>query len=312
MTLLWLPLTLCASALLIARNAAQRSLSDTAGPWGATLARFLFGLPFAILFLGLVWMFAPPVAAHLSPGVIGAAALGGAAQICATAALLQAMRASSFGLGMAFQHLGLPLAALFGALFLGDKLGWTGWLGIGAASLGLLVVSWPARNADTSAAGDARRAAAFGLVSGLCFAISGNCYRYCGLHLDPGRIVFSSAATLVLVQAMQTAALGGLLAILDRRALRALRADLATSSIAGAAGAASSFLWFWALALVPAAWARAVAALVETPFGMLAGRLRFGEALETRRVVGAALMVAGVLIGLAPDLIGASGAGGGR
>jgi hypothetical protein len=34
------------------RNAAQRSVMGGAGPWGATLVRFLFGLPFAAVFAG--------------------------------------------------------------------------------------------------------------------------------------------------------------------------------------------------------------------------------------------------------------------
>ena len=38
------------------RNAAQRHLTGDLGALGATLVRFLYGLPFAALWLVIVWM----------------------------------------------------------------------------------------------------------------------------------------------------------------------------------------------------------------------------------------------------------------
>ena len=43
--MLWIFLTAAAAPLQVARNALQRGLVGDAGPWGATLVRFLFGLP---------------------------------------------------------------------------------------------------------------------------------------------------------------------------------------------------------------------------------------------------------------------------
>ncbi|MFZ4534294.1 MAG: hypothetical protein ACOYOJ_21115 [Alsobacter sp.] len=49
--MLWIPFTLIAAAAQTARNAMQRELTATLGTVGATHVRFLFGFPFAILFL---------------------------------------------------------------------------------------------------------------------------------------------------------------------------------------------------------------------------------------------------------------------
>ena len=58
--MLWILLTAAAAPLQVARNALQRGLVGDAGPWGATLVRFLFGLPFSLaLFM---------VVAALTPG----------------------------------------------------------------------------------------------------------------------------------------------------------------------------------------------------------------------------------------------------
>ena len=63
-SLLWIPATIAASFFQVGRNALQRGIMGTAGPWGATLVRFLFGLPFATLFAVLAWWFTPQLAPH--------------------------------------------------------------------------------------------------------------------------------------------------------------------------------------------------------------------------------------------------------
>ena len=79
----WILATLIAAAAQTGRNAAQRRLTAELGTMGATAVRFLFGLPFAALFLaGLAALGdlpAPDAAA------LGWAVLGAVAQIAATA-----------------------------------------------------------------------------------------------------------------------------------------------------------------------------------------------------------------------------------
>src|SRR3954471_10409720 len=49
--LLWIPATLAASVAQTARNATQRQLTEIIGTVGATQVRFLYGFPFALIFL---------------------------------------------------------------------------------------------------------------------------------------------------------------------------------------------------------------------------------------------------------------------
>src|SRR5436305_12348921 len=51
---LWVLFTLIAAASQTVRNAAQRELTSTLGTIGATHVRFLFGFPFALVFLVVV------------------------------------------------------------------------------------------------------------------------------------------------------------------------------------------------------------------------------------------------------------------
>ena len=51
---LWIVLTVWAAFAQTLRNAAQRHLVTDLGTLGATLVRFLFGLPFALIYFGII------------------------------------------------------------------------------------------------------------------------------------------------------------------------------------------------------------------------------------------------------------------
>src|SRR4051812_3610445 len=109
--MLFIPITAFAATFQVARNALQRGLMGDAGPWGATLVRFLFGLPFSLVFVAICALVWPDASAHFTARFWIAAGLGAAAQVGATAALLTAMGRSGFAVGAAFQQSSLPFAA---------------------------------------------------------------------------------------------------------------------------------------------------------------------------------------------------------
>ena len=288
--MLWIPVTLGAALLQVARNAAQRGLLAEAGPWGATLVRFLFGLPFSILFALVAWVLDAHVSAIVDPRFLIACAIGGLAQIGATAAMLVSMRRSSFTLGATFSQSDIPLAALLG-LLLGEPLGAWKWVGFAMVTGGLVGLGWPARGAGA----EDWKAGLFGLAAGAGFAVSSNAYRQAALSLAPHHPVFSALATLVVVQTMQSVALTTWLAARDRAALRAVVLRWRASLTAGLFGAMASSLWFIAFALSPAGPVRAVG-VAEVPFTALAGRQLFAERLTARQLLLGALVAAGVVL----------------
>ncbi|HEY1880432.1 MAG TPA: EamA/RhaT family transporter [Caulobacteraceae bacterium] len=286
--MLWIPITIGAATLQVARNGAQRGLLEGAGPWGATLVRFLFGLPFSALFAAFALAVSSRAHLALDARFLLACALGGAAQIAATAALLVSMRRSSFALGTVFQQSSIPLAALMG-LALGDRLHVRQWLGVTLAALAIGLLGWPrGRMVDWSAA-------LFGLLAGLGFALASNAYRQAALGLDPTHAFLAAQVTLVIVQALQSAALVIGLAIVDRPALRAVLRSWRPSLAAGFFGAAASGLWFTAFAMAPVGPVRAVG-VVEAPIAALAGRRWFAERLSPGQWLGGAAAALGVAL----------------
>ena len=269
--MLWIPITVAATGLQVARNALQRGLLAGAGPWGASLVRFLFGLPFSLLFFGLAWTLSPHARPRLSLGYFVVCAVGGGAQILATASMLVSMRRSSFALGTVFQQSGIPFAAFFG-LALGEHLGLAKWLGLALATSGLMWLGWPrGRRRDWSAAG-------LGLLAGAAFAAAGNAFRQAALSLDPADPLLTAQFTVFVVQAMQSAALIAWLTLTDRGALCVAVTSWRASVPAGFFGAAASGLWFTAFAMAPVGPVRAVG-VIEMPIAAFAGRRMFAERL---------------------------------
>ncbi|MET3825259.1 drug/metabolite transporter (DMT)-like permease [Sphingomonas sp. PvP055] len=287
----WIPATLLAATFQVGRNALQRSVMTTSGPWGATLVRFLFGLPFSVVFVLVALLVVPNGALHWSGALWLSASVGAASQILATAALLNAMHRSGFAVGTALQQSSLPLAALLGLVIYDDRISGIAWLGVGITTIGLAALSWPSpRQLGASLSG-----AAFGLGSGLFFGFSLNAFRHAALALDAQHPIFAAIVCVAVVQAMQTAFMVLFLAWRDpatlANVLRAWRPSLG----AGLCGACASVGWFVALALSPAAPVRALG-IIEAPIAAIAGHRFFRETMSARQIVAGTAIILGVLL----------------
>ena len=292
MPYLWVIVTVVATGLQVARNALQRGMIGDAGPWGATLVRFLFGLPFSLAFtLAVMVIWRGQLHPQLSAGYWVDALLGAAAQVFATAALLVAMRRAGFAVGTTMQQSSLPLAAILGLLIFHDAMNPLGWWGVAVTTVGLVILTWP-KQANRK---ELLSGAGYGLASGLLFGFSLNAYRHAARLLEPHHPMFSAVATVTLTQTVQSVLLVAYLAWKHPWALRALAADWRKSIGAGFFGAAASALWLMALALAPAASVRAVA-VIETPIAVAAGRRMFKERLSLGQGIAAAFTAVGVVM----------------
>ena len=128
--LLWIPFTLTAALAQVGRNGLQANLTRQIGTLGATQVRFIFGLPFALLFLFTARLLLDEGAPHAGPSAYGYMLLGAVTQIAATALMLVAMARKAFGVAYAYIKTEPVLVALFGVLLLGDHLAPLAWTGI--------------------------------------------------------------------------------------------------------------------------------------------------------------------------------------
>jgi drug/metabolite transporter (DMT)-like permease len=281
-----------ASIFQVGRNALQRGVMTTAGPWGATLVRFLFGLPFSLLFTMIALFVVPDARPGFGADFWLSATAGAASQVLATATLLIAMHRAGFAVGTALQQSSLPLAALVGLLVYHDQLSGIAWMGVAITTAGLVVLTWPSRIAATPRI---MSGAMFGLLSGLCFGFSLNAFRHAALAMDATHPVFAAIVSVSIVQAMQATTLTLVLLVRDPAALRAVLRNWRQSLGAGLCGASASAGWFVALALSPAAPVRALG-VVEAPIAALAGHRLFREALSPKQILAGLAIIGGVLL----------------
>jgi drug/metabolite transporter (DMT)-like permease len=280
-----------------ARNAAQRSLVAQAGTLGATLVRFLYGIPFAAL---AVWLLdrLPATAAPMPPfgaAYFGWLLLGAAGQLAATAFMLAAMKQRNFVIGVTYSKTDALQVALFGALFLRELPGWATMVAMALATAGVVLLSVPARRATADAGPEwTGRAALLGLASGAGFALSAVGYRGAALQLPGVSAWLIGAWGVLFAQALQSVALGGWLAWKAPQALRATVSAWRISLVAGAAGALASLGWFTAFALTTAANVRTLG-MVEVVFSYLVSRRLLREKLSRAEQGGLALVAMGLL-----------------
>src|SRR4030081_3915121 len=266
---LWALFTIVAAAAQTVRNATQRELTAKLGTVGATHVRFLFGFPFALLFLLgilLVWDASlPRPGASSWPCMLAGALL----QIAATALMLAAMGERSFVVAIAYIKTEPVQVALFGLIFLGDHVTVAMAAAILIATAGVVVMSLKG-----GVAGGGIRPTVLGLAAGGCFALSAVGYRGAILSLQDPDYVIAATFTVVVGLAIQTALLTGYLLIRDRAVLAAIFRAWRPSLFAGFMGALASQFWFLGFATATAASVRTLA-LVEVLFAQAISRFVF-------------------------------------
>jgi drug/metabolite transporter (DMT)-like permease len=294
----WIPIVLWAALAQTARNAAQRSLVAQAGTWGATLARFAYGLPFAaawVLALHAIPATAAPIPAF-HPSYFGWLMLGAIGQLLATAAMLVAMKERNFVVGAAYSKTDALQVAIFASVFLRELPSWVTVLAIALATAGVILLSLPPKLAGLRDQGGwTGRAAWFGLASGAGFAISAVGYRGAALQLPESSPWLIGAWGVLWAQAAQTVLLGGWLLKSAPQSLRAIAHHWRVSLLAGCMGALASIGWFTAFALTSAANVRALG-MSEVLFSYVVSRRLMKEGLTHAEQAGLLLVLVGLVV----------------
>src|SRR3954466_15104914 len=198
---LWAVFTIVAAAAQTVRNAAQRELTTRLGTVGATHVRFLFGFPFALIFLAGVMIALGQGLTRPPPAFWPWVVLGALTQIAATALMLAAMNDRSFVVVYAYIKTEPVQAALFGLVFLGDVVTLSMAAAILIATTGVVIMALkPGTKLDL-------RATLLGLAAGAMFALSAVGFRGAILSLGLPSYVMAATFTLVVGLVMQSALL---------------------------------------------------------------------------------------------------------
>lgn len=293
LTWLWIPTTIAAAAFQAGRNAAQRSLTGTLGTMGATQVRFLFGFPFALLFLAIVVAWEGSALPSVNTAFLAYITAGAVTQIAATALMLAAMRERAFVTVTAWIKTEPIQVALFGMAVLGDPVSWLGMAAILLASVGVVLMS--RISAGAMSGGGSLRPILMGLFSGSMFAISVTFFRGAILEIGSGSFVLDSTWALVWSLGVQVCLLMAWMVLFDHKLLLACARAWLPSIPGGLLGASASQCWFLAFALTTAANVRTLG-LVEVLFAQMISRSLFAQSPTRQELAGIVLIVAGVAL----------------
>ena len=290
---LWIPVTLVASCLQTARNATQASLTATLGPVGAAQVRFLYGLPFALVFLALQLAVSREALPSIGARTTLFALAGASAQILATVLMLAAMQLRSFAVTTATTKTEPVLVALFGILVLGDRPSVAAWESILVATAGVVIMSLrPSKYSAGLLDRGGAPAIALGVLSGGCFAIAAIGFRGAILALPGGSFYLRATVVLALGLGMQTSLLLVYLLVFNRPALFKSFSVWRVSLGAGFLGAFASQFWFVGFALTSAANVRTLALIEVLLAQLVQGRL-FAQRGTRQDLIGMMLIVLG-------------------
>ena len=293
---IWIPITVFAAFSQSIRSALQKHLTAELSAFGATQARFLYAIPFALIYLaalvyGFGYALPDPDSTFLAYAVTG-----GIAQILGSALLVTLYSHGNFVVGTAYSKTESIQAAALGVLVLSDGLSAGAVIGICLGITGVTVMA----SAHTGAGFKdtlrslTSRAALLGLACGFGFAVASIAYRGASLSLEGG-VAVQAAFTLAFVLTLQALIVFVYLVLREPGQMTAVLANQRTGWLVGLAGMTASVGWFTAMTLQNAGYVRALGQ-VELIFAYLLSLLFFRERIARQELAGMLVMVTGIVI----------------
>jgi len=197
----WIVFSVFAAFMQSVRTAGQKQLTSSLTPMSVTLVRYLFGLPFVIAYLLILFgnqsAHEVMVAMH-NPRFVIYAVLAGVAQIVATVLLVKVFSFRNFAVGTSFAKTEALQTALFGLVLFGTALSGWGWLAVLIGFIGILIVSVPKSREPWEL-----KNVVLGTLSGTAFTFTALWLREASLSLQLDTLR-SAAMTLFFMVSVQT------------------------------------------------------------------------------------------------------------
>jgi drug/metabolite transporter (DMT)-like permease len=288
----WVLFTLLAVLMQTIRTAGQKKLSASLSPMATTMVRYLFGLPFALIYLLVVFdvqaLGAMP-ASTLNSSFLLYASLAGLAQIAATYWLIKLFSLRSFAVGTIFTKTEAFQAAILGMIFFSADIPLLGWLAVILGSAGILLIGLPTAGLKIDYSG-----VKYGVLAGLGFAFTAIWLRQSSVSLEFS-FVQNAALTLVYTVSLQTVVCLVYIFVREPDQLATLKNHLPIAIFVGITSALGSVGWYTAVTYQTAALVRSLGQ-IEIVLAVTISYLVFNEKVSARESFGMVFIVVGALI----------------
>lgn len=268
------------------RNAFQKQLSTTVDVYGVTLARFIFALPLALIYISCLYHFQPVTdSVHFNLRFAIYVLIAALSQIAATALMVQLFKQKNYAIGVGLAKSEAVLAAIIAVVFLSDHLSLLGWFGVAVGGFAVFLMSKGRDFSDFSA-----QTLCIGIGSGLCFAITSLLVREASLELDNLPFIHRAAWVLLMVIGTQCFLLLMYLGIFRRATLWAMWQRIGLTFRVSLCSFLASLGWFSAMSIQSVPIVKTLGQ-VEIIFSMLISAYFFKEKLARAEHLGIVLVV---------------------
>jgi len=293
----WVLLTLLAALMQAVRTAGQKRLAESIDAVIVSWVRFLFGLPFALLFF--LWLVPTGFSFDELPSKFWLYVLIIAvSQLVATLMAVILLGRRNFAIGSTLVKSEAIFTALLGLVLFAEHLSIGAWLAVFLGIIGLFISSlgkFKLSLADIFSKLDSK-SAFLGLGGGVLFGVSSVFIRQANLLLNSLDAPISQAVvTLTCVLIMQTL-IGGVFVLLTRTGqIKTIKANFSACAFIGLTSMLGSFGWFGAYALQNAAYVKTLGQ-IEFLFTLLLTWFYFNEKIEKHEYAAMLLIAISALL----------------
>lgn len=288
----WVFWSLLAATMQAVRTAAQKYLTSDISPLGATLVRYLFGLPFVAGYLGWLLSSRGVVVPDVSMAFIAYGVAAGFLQIIATILLIRLFTLRNFAVGSCYIRTEVLITAIVGLLVFAELVSPLGWVAMTTCVVGLILIT-VAKSGRLSDLWNI--SAVYGLGAGLAFSLTSLFIRQASLSFGIDDAMFTAALTLAFMVVVQTLMNLAMLLVQNAPEIWIIFRRWRTCLFVGATSVAGSAGWFTAFTLERAAYVKTLGQ-VEFLLTLAISVFFFKERPNRLEIVGMVTLVGGVIL----------------
>ncbi len=294
---LWIPFTIGGAFFQNLRSAMQKHLKGQLSTGGATYVRFIYALPFALIYLWVLLQYGGYQLPQWNWTFLVYCLAGGISQILFTFVLIWLFSFRNFAVGTTLSKTEVVQIAILGLILLGDTLSLGAAVAIGLSLFGVMALSLAQSKITLGnlVAGLLEKPTLVGLLCGAFLGASVVFFRGAGLALGDTPAVIRAAYALAVSLVMQVAIMGVYLKWREPGELTKVVRNWKPALSVGVSGVLASICWFTAFTMQNAAYVRALGQ-IELVFTFIASIFFFKEKTSAMEFVGIMLIVAAILI----------------
>ena len=280
----WIIITIVAAFSQNIRSTYQKKLKSKMSNISSTYTRFLFGLPFVLIYFLFLYNFTNStfLIENININFIKLCFIGGISQILATFLLIKMFSYNNFSVATSYSKTEPIQAALIGFIILSESISLLGLIGIIIGIIGIVITSINVVELKYSFK---NYTFLYGLFSGSLFGLSAVLFRSASHSLYSQDYLLTSSFTLLVAITIQTLILSIYILYRDKQQFNLLFSNSSDAFVVGFFGALASICWFYAMSIQNVAYVRALGQ-IELIFSLLISYSYFKEKISLNQIIG--------------------------